>query len=75
MAKTIKIGSLEYSRKIGVTVPAIMYRIKHGRELPGVKSFEFNMKTKKYVFDFDPSMTKEKAQTYFQDLSNFQKRA
>lgn len=72
--KTITIGATEYAKRIGVSKPAIMYRIKNGRVLPGVVSFSFDMVTKKYVFEYDPKTTKEQAVKYFQDLTNFQRK-
>jgi len=74
MRKTIKdMTTTEYAEFLGVSKPAIIYRIKHNRLLPGVVSFEYNIELKKYIFKFDTAITKEDALKYFQELGKYQK--
>jgi DNA-binding Lrp family transcriptional regulator len=73
MAKTKEMTVSQYADFVGVSRPAIIYRMKKKKVLPGVKSYTFDLTRKKYIFKFDSSMTKEEALEYFQNLENYQK--
>lgn len=69
MAETAEISIQEYSDKVGISQPAIAYRMKNKKVLPGVLSYRFDVSEKKYVLVFDTSMTRKKAKKYFRNVA------
>lgn len=69
-----KMSITEYAKLIGVSKPAISYRMKRNKELPGVERKEYSTIDMKYYFYVEVGLTKKQAQKYFQNLENYQKR-
>lgn len=63
----------EYCAFLGVSKPAIIYRMNNMKELPGIVSYHYDVAQKKYILKFIPGTKKAYALRFFQNLENYQK--